>query len=350
MTNVKRGLIAYLGPEGEKNVAAAMIAAEKVMARYHPDKLAQLWLDLLVRGVAERRSRSLSQSPGRIVLVVEKGDSLEDVDAVMTACLRQRLQLELVASLSAVTARQELLEICARHQLIPTVVEDPKSVCPHRLYGIDRLVVEDEDGEVAMTVRSWTRARYLSVEMCSLAQFREDLATDATPVRAAESARNPGSFAEWREPDGSASWVFVVHENNRGWILDGICREIGSRQPDSWHVAYRPPQLPVARNYWFSHLLLFLRYFRTEPERLANAKNFVWYSHPRRPSSTRRRSSSPARRTGTSGSAAAFRPSEAGWFSAAPIPSCSWVTSAERVSWASRPPFTSARILIGCSR
>jgi glycosyltransferase involved in cell wall biosynthesis len=282
----KRGLLAYLGPEGEKNVAAAMTAAQKITARYSPENAAQIWLGLLVPAVAERSTKSLSRSNGRIVVVLENGDSLEDLEAVVAACHQRGRQLELVASLAAVKARPRLLDLCARQLLTPTVVEDPKTVCPHRLYGVDRLVVEDQHGEVAKTVRQWTKPRHLSVEMCTLARFREELGSDTSealgaPTLTAESARNPGPFAERREPDGSASWVFVVHENAKGWILDGICREIGSRQPDSWHVAYLPPQLPPARNYWFSHHSLFIRYFRTEPERLAGSRTFIWYTHPR---------------------------------------------------------------------
>ena len=125
---VKKGLYAYLGPEGQKNVAAAMTAAGKIIARYSPDNVAEIWLDLLVRDVAERRNKSLSQPNGRIVLVLENGDSFEDCEAVVAACRQQRRQLELVASLAAVTAQPKLLQMCARQQLTPTVVEDPKTV------------------------------------------------------------------------------------------------------------------------------------------------------------------------------------------------------------------------------
>ncbi|HKY39093.1 MAG TPA: glycosyltransferase [Polyangiaceae bacterium] len=286
LIGARKGLLAYLGPEREKNVAAAMTGAEKIIARYSPDNLAQLWLDLLVRQVAERRTKSLSQSKGRIVLVLENGDSLQDLEAVVAACRKQGRQLELVVRLAAATAQPQLLEICARHQLVPTLVADPKTACPHRLYGVERFVVEDEHGEVARTVKQWTKPRHLTLQMCSLARFREELDENTgepldAPTLTAESARNPGPFAERREPDGSAAWVFVVHESARGSILDVICREIGSRQPDSWHVACLPSELPPARNYWFSHQSLFLRYFRAEPERFASSRTFIWYTHPR---------------------------------------------------------------------
>jgi glycosyltransferase involved in cell wall biosynthesis len=286
LVGASKGLLAYLGPERERNVAAAMAGAQKIIARYSPDKLAQLWLDLLVRQVAERRTKSLSQPKGRSVLVLENGESLQDLEAVVAACRHQRRQLELVVGLALVRAQPQLLEICARHQLVPTVVADPKTACPHRLYGVERFVVEDERGEVGRTVKQWTKPRHLTIQMCSLARFREELDENTgepfdAPSLTAGSAQSPGPFAERREPDGSAAWVFVVDENARGCILDGICREIGSRQPDSWHVAYLPPELPPARNYWFSHPSLFLRYLHDEPERLASGRTFIWYTHPR---------------------------------------------------------------------
>lgn len=292
LVGARRGLLAYLGPEREKNVAAAMTGVEKLIARYSPDTLAELWLDLLQRRVGERRTQSPSQSPGRIVIVIEHGDSLRDLEAAVAACREQRRQLELIVGLAALTAQPQLLEMCARHQLVPTVVADPKSACPHRLYGAERFVVEDERGDVARTVRQWTQPRHLSIPMCSLARFREELDQERgephnAPSLRVGSIRNPGPFAERREADGPAAWVFVVDENSRGGNLDRICREIGSRQPDRWHVSYLPPELPPARNYWFSHPSLFLRYLRDEPERLAGSRTFVWYTHaPSEPSAS----------------------------------------------------------------
>jgi glycosyltransferase involved in cell wall biosynthesis len=208
LIGAREGLLAYLGPEREKNVAAAMTGADKILARYSPDKLAELWLDLLARQVAERNRKSLSQSKGRIVLVLENGNSLQDLEAVVAACREQRRQLELVVGLAAIRAQPQLLEICARHQLVPTVVADPKTACPHRLYGVERFVVEDERGAVAKAVEQWTKPRHLSIQMCSLARFREELYENtrepldaSTPT--AESMRAPGPFAERHEPDGS---------------------------------------------------------------------------------------------------------------------------------------------------
>ena len=245
LIGASKGLLAYLGPEREKNVAAAMAGAEKIIARYGPDKLAQLWLDLLVRQIAERRAKSLSQSKGRSVLVLENGDSLQDLDAVLAACRKQRRQLELVVGLAAVTAQPQLLEICARHQLVPTVVADPKTACPHRLYGAERFVVEDERGEVARKVKQWTKPRHLTIQMCSLSRFRKELDENTSepfdaPSPTAGSTRDTEPLTDRHEPSAERARVvlggadpeqFLGHERGDGVV--GLSCSFDERQnPD----------------------------------------------------------------------------------------------------------------------
>jgi glycosyltransferase involved in cell wall biosynthesis len=94
-------------------------------------------------------------------------------------------------------------------------------------------------------------------------------------------AANPGPFDERLNDDGSVDWAFIVHEKARGWILDAICREIGSRQSASWTVAYYPEEVPQADNLFFSHYALLQSFIENQPERLKESKSFVWYTHPR---------------------------------------------------------------------
>jgi glycosyltransferase involved in cell wall biosynthesis len=109
--------------------------------------------------------------------------------------------------------------------------------------------------------------------------------TRANPLRAQSNVDRdfefqPGPNPETTDLDVISAWVLVVHENNRGWILDAICREIGSRQPDTWRVVYNPPKLPPARNYFFSHYSIYLTQLRKNPVDLAESGTFVWYTHP----------------------------------------------------------------------
>jgi glycosyltransferase involved in cell wall biosynthesis len=57
-----------------------------------------------------------------------------------------------------------------------------------------------------------------------------------------------------------ADLVFVLPPTSaQGWILDAICREVGSRLPD-WKVGYcsSGDPLPPARRYFFSHYMYFV--------------------------------------------------------------------------------------------
>ena len=80
---------------------------------------------------------------------------------------------------------------------------------------------------------------------------------------------------------GPHDWLFVTAEQTRGWILDAICREIGSRQPGTWTVAYGAKiDLPQARTYFFSHYLLYLIHRQRNPH-IMSGRVLVWYTHPR---------------------------------------------------------------------
>jgi glycosyltransferase involved in cell wall biosynthesis len=91
----------------------------------------------------------------------------------------------------------------------------------------------------------------------------------------------PGPYPERTDPDGSVEWAFVIHDKGKGWILDAICQEIGSRQPHSWAVVdqTRPP--PPSRNLFFSHFSLLDLFDNKYPEALTASNVFVWYTHPR---------------------------------------------------------------------
>ncbi len=79
--------------------------------------------------------------------------------------------------------------------------------------------------------------------------------------------------------------MLVVAEVNRGWVLDGICRDMLPYLPDA-AIAYvetrqrRRWRLPRARTYFFSHYSLLLTARRTSalPR---GARTFVLYTHPR---------------------------------------------------------------------
>jgi glycosyltransferase involved in cell wall biosynthesis len=72
--------------------------------------------------------------------------------------------------------------------------------------------------------------------------------------------------------------VYVVAPQNRGWILEGICKEIDRRFDgrSAFHYGLRP--LPPSRAYFFSHYSLFLECLG-DPA-LRRATSVVWFTHP----------------------------------------------------------------------
>jgi len=94
-------------------------------------------------------------------------------------------------------------------------------------------------------------------------------------------AIGPLPLPECPAQEGPHDWLFVTAEESRGWILDAICREIGSRQRGTWTVAYgAKTDLPRARVYFFSHYLLYMIHLRRNPH-IAEGRILVWYTHPR---------------------------------------------------------------------
>ncbi len=89
--------------------------------------------------------------------------------------------------------------------------------------------------------------------------------------------------------------LFVMDVLDRGWILEGICREIAQRTPGTVDFYYHQhfysaaerdpfwptrPRLPAARNCFFADGPFFAWCLKADPS-LSRRRNFVWYTHPR---------------------------------------------------------------------
>lgn len=78
----------------------------------------------------------------------------------------------------------------------------------------------------------------------------------------------------------SSSAVFLVHERNRGWVLEAICREIALRYPGKRTFHYSAKRLPRARDFFVSHYSMLPTAFK-ENLHLYESNVYVWYTHPR---------------------------------------------------------------------
>lgn len=74
--------------------------------------------------------------------------------------------------------------------------------------------------------------------------------------------------------------VFVVPEEQRGWILEGIAKEIARRFPGTYRFHHSLRSLPDAKAYFFAHYSSIAYAYKLNPH-LWRRKVFVWYTHPR---------------------------------------------------------------------
>jgi glycosyltransferase involved in cell wall biosynthesis len=73
--------------------------------------------------------------------------------------------------------------------------------------------------------------------------------------------------------------VFVISENNRGWILDAVCQEVARYFPGTSTMHYGLSPLPEGKSYFFSHWALFVECVRRQRP-LRHATTLVFFTHP----------------------------------------------------------------------
>ncbi|MEH3148301.1 MAG: glycosyltransferase family 4 protein [Methylobacterium frigidaeris] len=114
----------------------------------------------------------------------------------------------------------------------------------------------------------------------AVAPGRADIAAPAA-IRAASGTVGDGMTGSGPTTGDRLDWLFVMPGRpNSGWILEAICREIGSRQPGSWQIAHQLKQLPPARHYFFAHYSTYIYHARHNPH-IFDGSTLVWYTHPR---------------------------------------------------------------------
>jgi glycosyltransferase involved in cell wall biosynthesis len=74
--------------------------------------------------------------------------------------------------------------------------------------------------------------------------------------------------------------VYVIHESNRGWILDAICKDISPYFNGKSYFYYGDlDRVPKAKNYFFAHFVLYTRALKLSPW-IKGRENFIFYTHP----------------------------------------------------------------------
>lgn len=274
-----------LGPKRGRFVPPRLEGARRVLERYTPERIGGIWSQILKAAIARSegaRERSLG-ARGKVLFLVEPGDDRRSVTTLLSTAKRTPgLDYTTLVSTDLLAKHPEFGPALRLSRNIPRFFSGQLEGGRNLLLGCSALVVERPSAPVAKLLGAY--ARELGVRIFTAQEaLKRGLGKFVRPPNAPGGARNIHAtpFQEGLNADGSVDWAFVVHEKGRGWILDAICREIGSRQPASWSVFYYPEEIPKAKNLFFSHYALFQPFLEQHPEKMEDANIFVWYTHPR---------------------------------------------------------------------
>lgn len=279
---MKDALRNCLGPSRARFIAPRLASAQRVLERYSPERIGAIWASLL-KSAVERTKADRPVSLSRTYLfILEPGDDLRAARALLSSVKnRPDLDYVLLVSSQLVETQPKFGSVLRLSRKFPRFYSGPIEGARNLLLDCSAVVVQRPTAPVAKMIAA--HAAQLDVPVLKSEDAVSRFANTAAPAIAVEprTVRNPGPYDERLNPDGTVDWAFVVHEKARGWILDAICREIGSRQPASWQMCYYPELPPVAKNLFFSHYALFQSFVEVQHELVADTNLFVWYTHPR---------------------------------------------------------------------
>ena len=280
---VEASLRLALGRRRERAVGERLAAAQVPLARYTPEALAGIWAGVLTRAIEGRRTLTRAAAKRPVLFVIEPGDRVASVKAaVLAAKAMTDLDYELLVSIDALEKDPAFNALLRMPKRLPRFFGGKLKGMRNLVLGCSALVVDRRSAPIAKSLVAQAAhlgVRVITCEEAAGGALKPFAGRRAEPHR--PSSILAGPYPERIDADGSVDWAFIVHQNARGWILDAICREIGSRQPGSWKVFYHPETSGAARNVFFSHYMLLETYLERHPDKLESARTFVWYTHPR---------------------------------------------------------------------
>ena len=271
-----------LGPSRERFVQPKLAAAQHVLARYTPERVGKIWATLLKSAIAKSRERQAAKQRNKLLILLEAGDRLETARDLLRAVKGlPDLNYVLLVSTELLESEPRFSGVLRLSRRIPRFFSGTLEGVRNLLRDCSAVIVERPDARTAKLLGTYARQLGIPILTSAEAAWGGLNAFVRPEVAAPKSAIQAGPYEERLNADGTLDWAFIVHEKARGWILDAICREIGSRQPASWQVSYYPASTPEAKNYFFSHHALFETFVEREADRLKDSRVFVWYTHPR---------------------------------------------------------------------
>ena len=102
---------------------------------------------------------------------------------------------------------------------------------------------------------------------------------DESEFRAARIVQKSlGAFQKSDAPE--LDLCMVIPNKSRGWILEAVCREIGTYFDGKWEISSAIDRLPRARSYFFCHYHFYLTAIKKNPF-LWDSRCVAWLTHPK---------------------------------------------------------------------
>jgi len=278
---MKDAIRSCVGPSRHRYVPQRLQEAERLLERYTPERIGKLWAGVLSSAITASKARK-SLPRKKLLIVLEHGDNLGTATALAHAVKRyEELDYMLVVATELLEAEPRYWNVLRLSRLMPRFYTGRPRGMRNLIGECSAVIVERPDAPIGQLVRAHAAQFDIPVLKTAEALIGGLSPFVKTAGEAERSLIQAGPYAERRNADDTVDWAFVVHEKARGWILDAICREIGSRQPGSWEVVYYPDRGPDAKTYFFSHHSLFETFLDREDDKVGDAKILVWYTHPR---------------------------------------------------------------------
>jgi glycosyltransferase involved in cell wall biosynthesis len=280
--SLRRSLEICLKPENQLAVNQRMSHARRILDRYTPETLGRSWAILLKQAIGKSLVNANTKRLGPL-LVLGLGDDLDDALVTIKAMNHTvGLEYQLLVSTELLEADPRFAEALHLARPLPRFFSGKLRGIDGHLSQCSCVVVgerESHQGRILVEMAGRARVEVLEfqeVRHLDFGNYASRLAAYQVPERA-----SPGPYPQSNNPDGSVDWAFVIHDDARGWILDAICQEIGSRQSASWKVIGHRAPPPPAKNLFFSHFSLLDSFDNRFSEAVAASNVFLWYTHPR---------------------------------------------------------------------
>ncbi|MEK0447612.1 MAG: hypothetical protein RLZZ399_2933, partial [Verrucomicrobiota bacterium] len=289
--DLEMGLRLYLCDAHSAHREAHLTRAQELLAEFSLQSVSDAWITALSARKPRQKAPDLSSNNQTILAFIANGDSATQLLPSLEHRIQLRQSVKVLSTYEALQSSDKLREFLITKSIIPTVINSGniQKNESRRLRNADALLIASPPHcDITQTLLRWAAQRGVEVLLHSDEPKRLPRSLPDSPLRVEKAppqatGHKPETSNSPAPAKGSSihDWIFNTPQESKGWILEAICREIGTRHQGSWNILYNPKQdLPAAKNYFFSHYWNYLDRIQKQPK-ILESNCFIWHTHPR---------------------------------------------------------------------